>query len=93
MAEEAEDLVNDAIDAIGSKGGDVEDMLDEARDELDDVRDDVDAAEEDGEDMDDAKDYLDEAADLLDDAEAADRRRHQRLQALIFLHPDRKSVV
>jgi peptidoglycan hydrolase-like protein with peptidoglycan-binding domain/HEPN domain-containing protein len=72
LAEEADDLVKDAVKAIGKKkGNDVEGDLDDARDDLDNVRDDVDAAEDDGENMDDAQDYLDEAEDLLDDAENA----------------------
>jgi len=74
FAEKAEDLIDEALDAIGGSTGDeddAEDNLDDAWERYRDLSDEVEEADDDGEDMSDAEDYLDEAKDLLDEADDA----------------------
>lgn len=71
LAQKAEDLVDDALDAIGSSKNDVEDYLDEVKSDLKAAWKEVDKALDKGKKVGHAEKWLDRAEDLIDDAEDA----------------------
>lgn len=83
-ATEADELAEDAIDAIdGSVGNrkDAEDLIDDVEESIDDAWEDVRDADDDGDDVDESEDILRDAKDVLDDArEALDDRDYDEAE-------------